>query len=529
MSSIVPVKVGRHTYLYESYSYRDAKGKPQNKRRTIGKLDPVTGLPLYKPEYVERMAQEGTPVDTSLLQEVFSAEEISRSSIRERGVFYLLNEIASGCGLLDALEESNPRHWQKLFVLACYLVASGDPFLYCENWVKATECLPVGSLSSQRISELLSRVTHGERQGFYQAWSRLRREQEYLALDITSLSSYSRLIEEVQWGYNRDGEELPQINLCLLLGETSRLPVYQHVYSGSLKDVTTLEHTLATFDGLTDGKPALLVMDKGFYSQRNINWILDKKHYQFLIAVPFTAGIAQKNVASEAKDIDQINHTIVLGKDSLRGVTKNRVWNANHNLYVHVYYHALKAKGIQESLFAYVTTLKDEAKANPEKALDHSESRKYLHIRRSEKQQDGYTITVRQEVIDNQLKHAGWMVLISNHVSDAKEALEIYRDKDVVEKGFLRYKNSLDLGRLRVHQSESMHNKNFVGFLSLILLSVIHQKMVKQDLYKKMTLKQLLLTLSAIRVQEINGVKIQSPLTRQQQDIYKALGVKVPV
>jgi hypothetical protein len=53
--------------------------------------------------------------------------------------------------------------------------------------------------------------------------------------------------------------------------------------------------------------------------------------------------------------------------------------------------------------------------------------------------------------------------------------------------------------------------------------------MVKQDLYKKMTLKQLLLTLSAIRVQEINGVKIQSPLTRQQQDIYKALGVKVPV
>jgi len=216
MSSIVPVKVGRHTYLYESYSYRDAKGKPQNKRRTIGKLDPVTGLPLYKPEYVERMAQEGTPVDTSLLQEVFSAEEISRSSIRERGVFYLLNEIASSCGLLDALEESNPRHWQKLFVLACYLVASGDPFLYCENWVKATECLPVGSLSSQRISELLSRVTHGERQGFYQAWSRLRREQEYLALDITSLSFYSRLIEEVQWGYNRDGEELPQINLCAL-------------------------------------------------------------------------------------------------------------------------------------------------------------------------------------------------------------------------------------------------------------------------------------------------------------------------
>lgn len=529
MSSIVRVPVGKHTYLYESHSYRDADGKPQNKRHLIGKLDPVTGCPIYKPEYVERMAREGRPVDPSFVQNVFSTQEIAGSSIRERGVFYLLHEIASGCGLLKALEESNPRHWQELFVLACYLVASGDPFLYCEHWVKATECLPVGSLSSQRISELLGQVTHQERQCFYESWSRLRREQEYLALDITSISSYSQLIEEVQWGYNRDGEELPQINLCLLLGESSRLPIYQYVYSGSLKDVTTLEHTLATFDGLTEGKPILLVMDKGFYSQRNINWMLERQHMRFLISVPFTAGIAKRNVASEAKDIDQIDHTLVLGKESLRGVTKTRAWNADHKLYVHVYYHALKAKRIQESLFAHVTQLKEEALANPEKALEHSESKKYLHIRRSEKQPGGYTVSIRQEVIDKALQHAGWMVLISNHVSDAKQALQIYRDKDVVEKGFLRYKNSLDLGRLRVHKPENMRNKTFVGFLSLILLSYIHRKMVEKDLYRKMTLRQLLLTLSTIRVQEIKGVKIQSPLTRQQKDIYKALGIKEPV
>jgi hypothetical protein len=35
-----------------------------------------------------------------------------------------------------------------------------------------------------------------------------------------------------------------------------------------------------------------------------------------------------------------------------------------------------------------------------------------------------------------ELRHAGWMVLISNHVKDAAEALGIYRAKDVVEKGF---------------------------------------------------------------------------------------------
>jgi len=427
------------------------------------------------------------------------------------------------------LVESVPDYWRELFVLTCYLVASGDPFLYCESWVKNTECLPVGSMSSQRISELLSKVTSKQREMFYQVWCRVRSEREYLALDITSISSYSQLIEDVEWGYNRDSEELPQINICLLMGESSRLPVYQSVYSGSLKDVSTLETTLSKFDALTDNQPLLLVMDKGFYSIRNINSMLARPHIRFVIAVPFTAGIARKNVESERKDIDQLANTLVLGTDSIRAVTKSRSWNPEHNLYVHVYYNALKAIKARESLFAHVATLKEQAEHNPELASEQSECRKYLIIRRSEKTASGYTVTIRQDVVEKELKHAGWLVLISNEISEAKEALRVYRDKDVVEKGFLRYKNSLDLGRLRVHKQESMQNKTFVGFLSLILLSYIHQVMLKEELYQKMTMRQLLLTLSKLRVQEINGTKIQFPITKQQREIFKAFGIEEPM
>ena len=72
---------------------------------------------------------------------------------------------------------------------------------------------------SQRISELMSSVTLEERQKFFEKWGVYRSEQEYLALDITSISSYSQFIGDVEWGYNRDGENLPQINLCMLFGE----------------------------------------------------------------------------------------------------------------------------------------------------------------------------------------------------------------------------------------------------------------------------------------------------------------------
>ena len=43
---------------------------------------------------------------------------------------------------------------------------------------------------------------------------------------------------------------------------------------------------------------------------------------------------------------------------------------------------------------------------------------------------------------------------LHNDISDAGEALLIYREKEVVEKGFLKFQNSLDLSRLRVHREQ---------------------------------------------------------------------------
>lgn len=114
MSSIVRQKVGKHTYLYESVSFRDAEGRPRNKRTTIGKLDPVTGQPLYKPEYVERMRQAGTPIDESEPPTTFTIEDIRKSSVREPGSFYLLEKIGQECGLIKALQKSIPEHWREI-------------------------------------------------------------------------------------------------------------------------------------------------------------------------------------------------------------------------------------------------------------------------------------------------------------------------------------------------------------------------------------------------------------------------------
>lgn len=63
MTCISRQTVGKYTYLYESVSFRDQNGRPRNKKVSIGKIDPVTGKPVFKKEYLERMAAAGTPIE----------------------------------------------------------------------------------------------------------------------------------------------------------------------------------------------------------------------------------------------------------------------------------------------------------------------------------------------------------------------------------------------------------------------------------------------------------------------------------
>lgn len=530
VSSIVRQKVGNKIYLYESSSYRNADGKPRNKRVPIGKIDPSTNKPIYKAEYLIRMAAAGKKLEENTPIKAFTEDAIRQSSVLEFGAQYLFSNIGQNIGLLDALTKALPSIYQEIFMLACFLVASGDPFIYCEEWLSKTAHPEISSLSSQRISELLQRVTPEEREAFYQSWCTLRSEQEYLALDITSTSSYSTGIQDVEWGYNRDNEHLPQINLCMLMGETSRLPVYQVPYSGSLKDVSTLETTLSKMSALSTQLNTLVVMDKGFFSTRNVNAMLNSPEpTRFVIAMPFTSKFAQKMVESERKDIDCLDKTLVIGEQSLRAITKKRAWDKEHQLYTHVYYDAMKAAKCREELYAYVATLKEQAEADPVVAQNDAESQKYLIIRKSELAPTGYTINLREEVVAQNLKHAGWLVVLSNDVVDAKKALMIYRQKDVVEKGFWRLKTQLDLGRLRVHRDDSMQNKLFIGFIALILMSYIHTVMLDKALYKNMTMKKMIMSLSKLKIQNINGTRILFPLTKEQKIIYEAFSVKVPV
>jgi hypothetical protein len=165
------------------------------RREPAGKIDPKTERRVFKADYIERMKLAGIPVAIDTQDRRYSEDGIKRSTLREYGAMHLLCFIGERNGLTQVLRETFPEHRREIFMLAGFLVTSGEPYMYCEEWVKLVEALPVGSMSSRRISELLASIESAERDMFYRSWCGFRSEHEYLALalDITSSSSYSDL------------------------------------------------------------------------------------------------------------------------------------------------------------------------------------------------------------------------------------------------------------------------------------------------------------------------------------------------
>jgi len=79
-------------------------------------------------------------------------------------------------------------------------------------------------------------------------------------------------------------------------------------------------------------------------------------------------------------------------------------------------------------------------------------------------------------------------------------ALELYRNKDLVEKAFGNLKERLNLRRTLVSSEQNLDGKLFIEFVSMIYLSYIKKRMQDSGLFKHYTLQ------GALDKLDINGI-----------------------
>lgn len=422
------------------------------------------------------------------------------------------------------LSQIFPDNWTFILSLAYFQALEGEPLSKVERWSK-THRHPYDSfIDNRRVSELLPSIGEEKQLEFFKMWAEKRLEEEYLAYDITSVSSYSELNDMTRFGYNRDGESLPQINIAMLFGEKTRLLVYFKCLPGSIRDVSTLQNFLTTVVFLHMGK-LRLVMDKGFYSRKKVNDLFDKR-MKFTIALPFSSTFAKEQVERVRNTITDHHNFIQMNDQNLFCISSLNKWEEKKRIYVHVYYNASTAAADYEIFLNKLRLWENELKNGQFIEDNQKYYAKYFLIQNTPK--SGGPVSYNQSAIEAYKKNtAGYLVLISNDIKDPIEALTIYRAKDVVEKAFDNLKNSLDMKRLRVHLQENMKGRLFIQFISLILVSYIHKVMSDEDLFKFGSMSCLLKELKLLNTVSTTGTKklIFSEQTKRQREIFEAFGI----
>ncbi len=145
--------------------------------------------------------------------------------VENTGIQSLLDKAVSDIGLAAPLAAVFPDDWKCILTCAYYLISEGGALCHLEQWQRMFPSPCRCPLASQRVSELFVRITSTLQQNFFSKWIDVHRQNDVYAMDITSVSSYSEWIDFVRWEYNRDGEKLPQINLLMLTGVISHMPL----------------------------------------------------------------------------------------------------------------------------------------------------------------------------------------------------------------------------------------------------------------------------------------------------------------
>ncbi len=512
MSYLVEKKVGGRVYVYEATNHWDPQKHQSRQTRTyLGRKDPASGKiipPRHSP--LPRCA-------------------------RDYGNLYALEQLAVRSGVVEVLHKVFPEDASTLVALAVFEICDGAPLYLFPQWVESTAVDGIKALAPSEITpftQRLGRMEH-EREAFFQQWIAHCRPVPTSVFDITSLSSYSTLIPEVEWGYNRDHDPLPQVNLGVVYHEEAHLPLYYQMYPGSIRDVSTLSNMLYYLDAL-GLSPNLFVMDRGFYSTANVA-ALTEHEFQFLIPLPKGVSLFTGLLAHHYSTVTDLTNSFLFQNELLCHVSTSIPLNMTP-LYAHVFFnpasHYEQTQRFLTQLWRAEAALSQHTFQDPQKAKRAMAAQLRGAASFFRFTQTGEHVDISRDAlaVTQRLAAMGATIFLTNQPDLGRsQVLQLYRQKDAIEKTFDIFKHECDGQRMRGHSTEAILGRLFLKFLSLIIYSTLTNTLRDDRTLPHYSVRELLYELKKLRrVELINGKHVLTEISKRQKEIFKALDLDIP-
>lgn len=508
MSYIIEQKIKNRIYLYEVTAYWDKEKKQSRQRRKY--LGPKHKIEKNKVKLRDK-------------------SDISSKSI---GDVSLLRAISKKIGLEDILKKCFPENFLNILNLSFYNVCNGTAgYLY--NYWHDEHHLDGTSLYSQDISGIYNKIGLRESScnDFMSNWSKHLSADSGVYYDITSISSYATSNSFLEWRYNRDGENLEQVNMGSIHCKKTSLPMFYRIFPGSITDVTTLQNSIKYFNAF-DLKKIFLIMDRGFFSKANI-LSLHQNKLKFIQSIPLWLKNTKKLIKDHRNELLSSGSAFQYGEEVLHHHPSYITYD-NVKFKAHIYFdeksQTSQKHNFLRDLFTVETKYENLKFKNInlyEDYLEDNISKKYHKYLKWDKKTN--LITRDRESIEDHISSLGHFIILTNNKElSGKEILFHYRDKDKVEKGFYGLKTSLDVDRIRTHSETAMKGKLFVKFISMILYCYLTKKMRDTEINKKYSVKEMLLTLRKLKIHSIEKESFISEVTKKQKLIFKKFQIDIP-
>ena len=498
--------INNQEYVYEIQPYYDKKTKTtKQKSKYIGK---------YKGDIENaKKVREKKPV-----------------RCYSYGEFLPLLDIENDLNLKKILEKSiSEKDAETILTIAMNKVINPLSLHLIESWSSGTILNKIYSnaiIKSQSISNFLKRIgNYSIAQEITSNLLKQNKTGKSLIYDITSITSYSELIELFEYGYNRNKDGLPQINYSLIIDKENEIPLMYEINLGSIPDVKTLENTLKKMKSYGI-KNNTIILDRGFYSKHNLENMIKIKDLGFVIACPLSNKVIKKIITEtnieHPKYLKKYKDGFIFSKEITIEIEKNKIKG-------HLYYNHKKAEQEKETIYKKLSAYRalilekiEKAKTKaPETLIKDILPSKYIKFFKwnNSKKQLEYV----DKEIELKLNKTGKFILLYHKEKyNWEECLNVYNEKIMVEKSFDMLKNDLEALRLNIQSEETLKGLLLIYFISLIFKMKLNSKLKKTNLNKKYTMDKLLLELNKIKIIELeNGEYTTTVLNKKHNEILK--------
>ena len=503
-----------HTYVRKGHTYVEAyrnEWDPEKKRsriaqrKYVGVLDTTTGRvrlgkkylsenPQYEGKilyYEDKQLVERTPEEVQ--EELDKRVPSPLNDVVSYGASAACWLVAQQSGMLEDLKKTfGAEVGADLLRLAVYQYLDGGSMDCFEQWASQHWLPKARTFSGQRISEMLSKITHQDITSYLKLrnhrcvehFNKVKTQAEelkkpgprfrYLALDSTALSTYSVTISSAAYGYAKQNPELRQVNFTLGVDYLNGDVCYAYESEGSITDKSVYPHLMMDLHhngyNLQD---TVIVTDRGYQSIYNIQRLLDIE-INYVCGVPLTEESVKQLFERYKSSLS--NPAFLNGRLKVAARTNKELWEKatdsgplHLSTSLHLYKYPELAAQQAISLHQKIEEVL-EKKNSGEKlhSADWSRVRNYI----VENNKNVWVKNIKG--LEEFLTRAGCFAIRTNCIEDPFECLAVYKQRQIVETAFRQMKVLNGNNRLRCTE------RTYIGKL---LLFVIAQSLRMRMLY----------------------------------------------